>query len=250
MANPIGLQMYTLRDLTSTDFVGTLAKVAELGYGAVELAGYGGLSAAQLRAECDRLGLKVSGAHTPIDRLEGDLPAVIAELQTLGARYAICPWLGPARRPDAEGYKKLAADFNTIGAACKAGGLTFVYHHHDFELKRLGDTTGLHILRAEGDAELVTFEIDVYWAAFAGFDPVELLKEFAGRVPCVHLKDMTPAPERIFAEVGHGTLDIPAIIAAADSIGAEWLIVEQDRCQRPALESVAMSRAYLRSIGR
>ena len=32
--------------------------------------------------------------------------------------------------------------------------------------------------------------------------------------------------------------------------GAEWLIVEQDVCARPPLESVGMSLAYLRSIGR
>jgi sugar phosphate isomerase/epimerase len=61
---------------------------------------------------------------------------------------------------------------------------------------------------------------------------------------------MTPAPERTFAEVGHGTLDIPGIIAAADAAGAEWLIVEQDRCARPPLESIKMSREYLRSLGR
>ncbi|MDZ4717030.1 MAG: sugar phosphate isomerase/epimerase [Roseiflexaceae bacterium] len=250
MAHPISLQMYTLREETARDFVGTLEKVAELGYGAVELAGYGNLTPTQLRAEVDRLGLRVSGAHTSIDRLEGDLDQVISELQTLGARYAICPWLGPNRRPDAEGYKTLAASLNTIGAACAKAGLTFAYHHHDFELKRFGDTTGLHIILNESDPALVKAEIDVYWAAYAGFDPIALLHEFSGRVPLVHLKDMTPEPERTFAEVGQGTLDIPGIIAAADAAGAEWLIVEQDRCQRPALESIRMSREYLKSLGR
>jgi sugar phosphate isomerase/epimerase len=250
MANPISLQFYTLRDESAKDFVGTLAAVAEIGYGAVELAGYGGMTATQLRAECDRLGLRVSGAHTPIDRLEKDLKNVISELQTLGARYAICPWLGPDRRPDEAGYHALAATLNQIGAECAEAGLTFAYHHHDFELKRFGDTTGLHILLNNSDPELVKAEIDVYWASYAGFEPVALLHELAGRVPLVHIKDMTPAPERTFAEVGQGTLDIPGILAAADAIGVEWLIVEQDRCQRPALESIRMSREYLRSLGR
>lgn len=250
MANPISLQMYTLREETAQDFVGTLAAVAGLGYGAVELAGYGNLTPTQLRAEVDRLGLRVSGAHTPIERLEKDLPKVIEELQILGARYAICPWLAPDRRPGADGYRALAASFNTIGAECAKAGLTFAYHHHDFELQRFGDTTGLHIIISETDPELVKAEIDVYWASYAGFDPAALLHEFAGRVPLVHLKDMTAAPERTFAEVGQGTLDIPGIIAAADAINAEWLIIEQDRCQRPPLESVAISREYLRSLGR
>ncbi len=250
MASPIGLQLYTLRDQAAKDFVGTLEAAKAIGYDVVELAGYGGLTAAQLRAECDRIGLRVSSAHTSIDRLEGDLANVIAELQTLGARYAVCPWLGPDRRPDADGYRTLAKGLNTIGATCAKAGIGFAYHHHDFELKRFGDTTGLHILLNESDPANVKAEIDVYWATFAGFDPVALLQELAGRVPLVHLKDMTPEPNRTFAEVGHGTLDIPAIIAAADKNGAEYLIVEQDACQRPPIESVRMSREYLRGLGR
>ncbi|GAB4161346.1 MAG: sugar phosphate isomerase/epimerase [Roseiflexaceae bacterium] len=250
MANPIGLQFYTLRDEASKDFVGTLAKVAELGYGAVELAGYGGMTATQLKAELDALGLQASGAHTPIERLEHDLANVISELQILGARYVICPWLAPDRRPDAEGYKRLGELLNTIGATAKAEGLQFAYHHHDFELQRFGDTTGLHLMLAASDPELVKAEIDIFWASYAGFDPVALLQELGARAPLVHLKDMTPAPERTFAEVGHGTIDIPAVLAAADAIGTDWLLVEQDRCQRPPLESVRMSREYLRSLGR
>ena len=51
-------------------------------------------------------------------------------------------------------------------------------------------------------------------------------------------------------QVGKGTLDFPAILNACDAAGAEWLIVEQDRCERPPLESVGMSLAYLQSLGR
>jgi sugar phosphate isomerase/epimerase len=250
MANPISLQMFTLREQAAKDFIGTLETVKEIGYGAVELAGYGGLAPEKLRSELDRIGLTVSGAHTPIERLEGDLSNVLTELKTLGARYAICPWLGPQRRPDAAGYKTLAASLNEIGATCAKSGIGFAYHHHDFELQRFGDTTGLHIMLHETDPANVKAEIDVYWAAIAGFDPVGLLKEFAGRVPLVHLKDMTAAPERTFAEVGHGTMDIPAILAAADEIGAEWLTVEQDVSKRNPIDSVRMSREYLRGLGR
>jgi sugar phosphate isomerase/epimerase len=250
MANPISLQMYTLRDETARDFPGTLRAVADLGYGAVELAGYGGMSAADLRRELDSCGLRVSGAHTPINRLEGDLDTVIAEMKTLGAPYVICPFLPPDRRPDAAGYARLAHTLDSIGAECRKQGVQLAYHHHDFELQRFGDTTGLHILMNDRDAQNVKAEIDVYWAAIAGFDPAALLREFGSRAPLVHLKDMTAAPERTFAEVGNGTLDILGILAAADEIGAEWLIVEQDRCARPALESIGMSIDYLRSLGR
>lgn len=247
--NPIALQMYTLREDAQQDFIGTLRKVAALGYGAVELAGMGGMTAEQLRPALDELGLKVSGAHIALNRLEGELDAVIAEMKTLGGRYVICPFLPPDRRPDGAGYRTLAQTLSEIGRTVQQHGLQMAYHNHDFELQRFDGATGLEIMRDNSDPALLAFELDMYWVAYAGMDPLAVLKSFAGRVPLVHLKDMK-AGNRVFAEVGSGTLDIPAIIATAEQAGAEWFIVEQDRCERPALESVKMSIEYLRSIGR
>jgi sugar phosphate isomerase/epimerase len=246
--NPLSLQMYTLRDLASVDYVGTLKKVKEIGYGAVEVAGVGSMGAAELRRELDAIGLIVSGAHVPIQALEGQLDTVLADMQTLGAPYLICPWIPPERRSSADDYHVLARVLNGIGERVSRAGLTFCYHHHDFELHPFGDTTGLHILLHECDPGHVAFEIDVYWAAYAGVDPVQLIGEFAGRAPLVHLKDMAPG-SRTFAEVGSGTLDIPAILNAARNAGAQWFVVEQDVCQRPPLESVRMSYEYLRGLG-
>jgi sugar phosphate isomerase/epimerase len=246
--NPLSLQMYTLRDLASVDYVGTLKKVKEIGYGAVEVAGVGSMGAAELRRELDAIGLIVSGAHVPIQALEGQLDTVLADMQTLGAPYLICPWMPPERRSSADDYCALARVLNGIGERVSRAGLTFCYHHHDFELHPFGDTTGLHILLHECDPGHVAFEIDVYWAAYAGVDPVQLIGEFAGRAPLVHLKDMAPG-SRTFAEVGSGTLDIPAILNAARNAGAQWFVVEQDVCQRPPLESVRMSYEYLRGLG-
>ena len=81
MSAPIGLQMFTLRDDAQKDFLGTLREVAKLGYDGVELAGYGNLKASELAAELKQLGLKVSGAHTPLNRLEDDLDALPVRLQ-------------------------------------------------------------------------------------------------------------------------------------------------------------------------
>lgn len=245
--NPLSLQMYTLRDLAATDYVGALRKVKEVGYGAVEVAGVGGMSAAALRQELDAIGLIISGAHVPIQMLEHQIDTIIADMQTLGAPYLICPWMPPERRNNADDYRALARVLNGIGATAAAAGLTFCYHHHDFELQPFGDTTGLYILLHECDPRAVAFEIDVYWAAYAGVDPVQLIGEFTGRAPLIHLKDMAPG-SRTFAEVGHGTLDIPAILSAARAAGAQWFVVEQDVCQRPPLESVRMSYEYLKGL--
>jgi len=247
---PIALQMYTLRDAVQADIVGTLRAVAELGYGAVELHTLGGLSAAALRTELDTLGLQVCGMHIGLDRLERQLDAELADMHTLGGQYVVCPSLPPDRRGSAEGYRTLARTLTQIGRACREQGFRFCYHNHDFEFQRFGDTTGFDILFSTADPTLVQSELDVYWAAFAGHDPAALLRRMKGRVPLVHLKDMTAGPSPTFAEVGHGVLDFPAILAAADEAGAEWPIVEQDVCAHPPLESVGMSLAYLRSLGR
>ncbi len=247
--NPVSIQMYTLRDQVAADIAGALRAVAELGYGAVELHSFGNLSPAQVRAELDTLGLRASGMHVGLDRLENQLDAAVADMHTIGARHIICPSLPPNRRGSAEAYRGLAQTLNRIGRNVQAQGLQLSYHNHDFEFERFGGQTALDIILGETDPALVKSELDVYWAVFAGHDPVALIRSLGSRVPLVHLKDMA-AGSRAFAEVGHGTLDIPAILAACDEAGVEWLIVEQDRCERPPLESVGMSLAYLRSLGR
>jgi len=246
--NPVAVQMYTLREQAAADMAGTLRAVAELGYQAVELASFGGLSAAELRHELDGLGLRAVSAHVALDRLENQLDDALADMRALGARYVVCPWLAPERRTP-EGYHALAQSLNRIGTAAEQQGLQLCYHNHDFEFQRYGEQSGFEILFGETDPALVTSELDLYWVAFAGHDPVTFIRSLAGRVPLVHLKDMA-AGSRTFAEVGRGTLDFPAILAACDEAGAEWLIVEQDRCERPPLESVGMSLEYLRSLGR
>ena len=245
---PLSVQLYTLRDQVAADYAGTLRAVAELGYGAVELATLGSFSAAELRRELDTLGLRANGMHVPLVRLEGELPAVLDELTTLGAGYAICPWLPPERRSE-QHYHELARTLSEAGRRCRDASIQLCYHNHDFELVEFAGRTGLDILFGESDPQLVQAELDVYWVARAGQDPVAWIERLDGRVPLVHLKDAAVG-SGAFAEVGHGTLDIPAILAAGDRAGTRWWVVEQDQCARPPLESVGMSIAYLRSLDR
>jgi sugar phosphate isomerase/epimerase len=98
-------------------------------------------------------------------------------------------------------------------------------------------------LFAHTDPASVTFELDTYWAAFAGIDPVDYLQRHSGRASLVHLKDMTP--ERTFTEVGAGTLPVVEIIAAARASGVQGYIVENDQPRIPALESARRSLHFL-----
>ena len=134
---PIALQMYTLRDEMEKDFAGTIRKVAEIGYAAVELAGHGGLSIQELSGLLADNHLKVAGSHIALEALENDLPKVIGEAQALGNRHVVVPYLSDDRRRTSDDYKKVATLLNTYGESLSRSGLTLCYHNHDFEFKAL-----------------------------------------------------------------------------------------------------------------
>jgi sugar phosphate isomerase/epimerase len=249
MSRPgIALQMYTVRADARADFVGTLRKVAEIGYPAVQLAGYGDLSATTLKQVLDELGLNVAGSHIGLDALEGSLEKEIEFNAALGNHDLICPMAPREYWNEADGFRQLAQKLNNIGHRCKEVGARLSYHNHAFEFRRFGETTGMEILLDETDPGLVLWEPDVYWIAFAKEDPASWLRRYAGRCPLVHLKDMTAGAEPTFAEVGEGILDFDPIFAA--TADAEWYVVEQDTCARPALESAALSLNHLKEWGK
>lgn len=246
---PVCLQLYTVRDAMSADWKGTLKRVADIGYAGVELVYSHDVPVAALRAELEANGLRVSGAHVGVQYLRANLDGVINDIKALGGSYVVCPWIAPDERGDAAAWRAFMHEFEQYGEHCHAAGIQFLYHHHDFELVSLGTTDALTILLDESKTGSINAELDVYWIAFAGKDPVSYLKKYSGRVPCVHLKDMQ-AGTRTFAEVGHGTLDIPGIIAAADAAGTRWLIVEQDTCPGDPFDSVTKSFQWLKKAGR
>ena len=246
---PVALQMYTLRDDAVKDFAGTIRRVAAMGYAGVELAGTGGMSAADLRALLEDNNLQIVGAHVPLGALEGDLGATVDYHQELGTPYVVCPFL-PKERQTAEGYAQVAVLLNTVGARLRDAGMQLAYHNHAFEFEPLaGGTRGYDLLIDGSDPELVQIELDTFWVQRAGLDPAQTLRKYAGRVPLIHLKDMTAGDEPTFAEVGEGIMDFGAIFAAAEIAGAKFYIVEQDVCGRPPLESVRISLDNLRNMG-
>src|SRR5689334_199462 len=64
MAKQIALQLYTVREHLKTDFAGTLRRVAEIGYTAVETAFWEpALTPRYARSVLDELGLRVISIH-------------------------------------------------------------------------------------------------------------------------------------------------------------------------------------------
>jgi sugar phosphate isomerase/epimerase len=246
MSMQVGLQLYTVRDQTAQDFKGTIRKVAQLGYQGVEFAGYGDLSAEELRGLLQETGLKVAGSHVGYHLLQADSAREIEYCRQIGCPYLIVPYMSREDLNDTERLLAFAKQMNEYGKRCHEAGITLAYHNHNHEFEKLNGSYLLDILAENTDPELVKLELDTYWVAFAGVDPKAYLQQHTGRVPLVHLKDMTA--ERTFAEVGDGTLDILGYYTTAKEVGAAWYIVENDAPTIPSLESAERSFGNLAKL--
>lgn len=216
----IGLQLWSIFQETEKNLLKTLEKVAKMGYEAVEFAGYFEHSAAEIKAKLQELGLEVAASHIPFERLCDEFDAVIAFEKELGNNYIVCPY---ATFETIEEWLSFAKELKIINQKILDSGLRFVYHNHAEEFQKFEDGYILdHLLKNVDMAE-----IDVYWAAFAGVEPVSYLQQYSKKTPLVHIKDMDETKDKS-TEIGNGILDIEAIVKQAKDNGAEWLIVEQE----------------------
>jgi sugar phosphate isomerase/epimerase len=247
----IACQLYTVRALTHADFPGAIKAVADIGYRAVELAGYGSArTAGEARKVLSDHGMAVVGSHTNLENLERNLPRLIEESRALGNRTIVLSFLPEPRRTDAAGWRSAARLLDQIGATLRQQGLELAYHHHHFEFQKFDGKYALDILWENSEPQNLKAELDTFWIKYGGEDPAGYIARLGARTPLLHLKDMRTRPDRRFAEVGDGILAFPAILAAAERAGVRWGIVEQDSTyDTPPLDAVRRSFEHLRHLG-
>ena len=246
----IALQLYTVRDVAARDFVGMLRQVAEIGYRAVELAGFGGLSVADLRETLDRCGLRAVAAHVPYAQFEERASGVMADLKALDCAFAVVPALPQEYRDDQELLRAAARNFNAWGALAQEVGLRFAYHNHAFEFAPLpSGTLPYELLVNETDPALVNFEIDLFWVQYGGADAQEWTGRLKGRAPLLHVKDMAAGESRADTPFGTGIMPWDQLLAVGEESGAEWYIVEQDHPQN-SLDDVRTSLQNLEAAAK
>lgn len=241
-----GLQLYTVRAALGVDLEGTLRTVAAVGYREVELAGLPGVTAETMGASLKRHGLDAPSMHAGYDELQRDFDAVLEEARILGASYLVCPSVDAEERKTPEDWKRVCQALNRIGQVVRGRGFVLAYHNHDFEFVPFADgSTPFHLLMTETDPHNVKLELDVYWVARAGLDPVQHLRDGQNRIRLVHLKDL--ASDGSTVEVGGGVLDFERIVRTALLIGVKHLFVEQDTSANP-LASIAASLRFLERL--
>ena len=270
----VGIQLYGVRDAMAKDFEGTLSAIKDMGYEYVELAGYYGKSAKEIKEILDRLGLKCVSAHQALSFFDEDPSEKVAFLKTIGVKYVIVPWYERSALAGTDGWENTVKTFERIGTLLKENGMTLGYHNHDFEfLTHEGKTLHDHIFDALPYG-LIVPELDTCWIHYAGFDPAERIRAFAGRAELVHLKDFTckslgggpayalidengnamdaPAAEDNgfrFSPLGGGRQNFAEILSACEQAGTEIVIVEQDEVYdgMTELEAARVSREYLKT---
>ncbi|MFD2670387.1 sugar phosphate isomerase/epimerase family protein [Marinicrinis sediminis] len=245
----IGVQLYTVRDETEKDFIGTLEKIAEMGYEGVEFAGYGDLPATELRGHLDRLGLQAAGSHVSLEAMLEDADGQVAAMKTLGGTYLIIPFVDESKREDEAAWIEVFEQLGRISEKCQEAGLQFCYHNHDFELtSHVQGMPALDAMAKHLSSQQLKLELDVCWIQHAGLSPVSYIQQYRQRVPLIHYKDLALAEDGtpLTVELGKGQLPLQAIAAAADQNGVEWLIVEQDECQIGSLDSIRNNRQWIR----
>jgi sugar phosphate isomerase/epimerase len=244
----IGLQLYSIKDESSKDFLAALFKVAQIGYTGVEFAGYFDVTAKQLAKALKDYGLAAAGTHVGYRILESELEQQIEFALGIGCEAILCPMIPRKMAGEERTFHEAAEKFNRYGRLCKEQGMRFLHHIHGNEFVNFGRKTGLDILLEETDPQFVAFEFDSYWIEKATSDSVGSYRGMGSRCPYIHLKDMNNRTEWIDTEVGAGMLDIPALLKEGKARNAEWYIVEQEKFDKEPMESVSISLHNLRRI--
>jgi sugar phosphate isomerase/epimerase len=264
---PLGLQLYSVRDILPKDYEGTLKQLSAIGYREVEAAGFFDHTPAQVKLAMDQAGLRCVSAHYSLVQLQPHTDEVIQFGKDLGVNYIVCssPGLKDAsgvKAPSrAERESMTLADwrwnadqFNHIGERVHAAGLKFAYHNHTPEFRSENGVMFYEELLRSTDPSKVAMELDCGWAIVAGQNPANLLTHYPTRISMLHVKDFkitattNPSNAPPSTELGRGTIDYRPIFEAAEKAHIEHAFVEQEEFDMPAMDALKVDADYMHAL--
>jgi sugar phosphate isomerase/epimerase len=239
----IGLALYSVRHECARDLEATLREVAAMGFQGVEFSDLHGHEASSVRRWLDELGLIACARHARWEALDAQLPELVRESRELGHHRLVLSKLDPPT--SVSEARRAAGQLTEMAARAAELGVEFGFHNHAGELQPIEDErTFVDELL---DRTELFLELDLGWAWLAGADVLELLGRARGRCALVHIKDFE-RPTGGFCPVGDGGVDYIRIAPAAIHAGAEWLLVEQDESDGPALAAASRSLVALTAM--
>lgn len=237
------VQMYSVRDgiKNGDDLLFALEKVKEAGYEGVEFAGVQGLSADVIKAKLDMLGLVCVGTHIGVDDYAPEnLNETVEYYKKLGCK---CIGVGGGDTSTEESLERVLEIMGNACKECEKHGMKVYFHNHthEFELTENSSTDEIIIDRLKKACYL---EVDTYWSFRAGVDNGKFIRDNKDRICLIHLKDGVDGTP---VAIGEGQNDIAAVMSAADDIGMEWIIVENDNPVPNGIDDIARSINYLKA---
>jgi sugar phosphate isomerase/epimerase len=269
-----GIQLWTVKEDMTKDPKATLKAIASYGYKQIESCDLGkgifwGMTPDDFKKFTSDLGLSVISSHcnpefTVKKEKAEEFKKLADDAAKVGLKYLINPFPGELKTADE--YKTVAEGLNKQGEICKSAGLRVAYHNHHMEFLPLEDkSVGEEILLTGTNADLVDFEMDLYWVVKAGQNPEEWLKKHNNRFKLAHIKDLYSAEKMVeieakekatgfwpaggSTELGKGRINFAQILKTAKENGLEYYIAEQERFDNSTpLDSAKLDAEYLKAF--
>lgn len=244
-----GLILYTVRGEMNTDALGTLDKIAEIGYNWLEAASYSdgkfyGMKPAEFRRVIGERGMELISSHNGLS--PENLDEVVGAAAEAGLKYLVMPSLPGKWMRSLDAYREAADFMNKAGIKCKDAGMKLGFHNHHGEFIPIDDQIPYDILVENTDPDLVCFQVDLAWIQKGEQSAVDYFKKYPGRFELWHIKDLSD--DLRDATLGEGNVDFVPIFEQSKLAGMKYFFVEQDSSRkRTPLENIRISRDYLLS---
>lgn len=249
---PIGLELYSVRDQLKDDVMGTVTKVAKIGYQDVEFFSpyydWTPAYAKDVRKLLDDLGIRCLSTHNGPKSYSSDGIQHAIELNNIiGSKYIVLASAG--RVEGLDGWKKVAETLTKGSEAFKPAGLRAGYHNHQLEFKPIDGKRPMEIL-AENTPKDVMLQLDVGTCVEVGSDPVAWINANPGRINSLHLKEWAPGEGKGYKMLfGEGVAPWKKIFEAAEKKGGvEFYLIEQEGSAYPSLETAERCLAAYKKI--
>jgi len=226
------------------NFVGILEKLGNkgMGYTGVEFAGFGGLSADEMKKALSDNGLKALSSHTPLHRLTEAIDEEIAYQKSIGIEYIVCPMADMESKSDVLTIAKM---LTPAAEKIAAAGMKFGYHNHAHEFI---EDSGEYLLDILFDnlPDSAIMELDIFWSEYAGIDSLTYMEKHKNRLELMHIKQIGKNKEN--AEVEKGLIDFSNVIKLAKAQGVKHFILEQEEYEESSLKSAEGAIRYLKEL--
>ena len=266
----VGLQLYSVRDDMDKDPIGSLTKLADMGYVYLEHASYNdrkfyGYSASEFKKVLDGLGLKMVSGHTVMGKKHWDeskndfsdsWKMTIEDAAILEQKYVVSPSMDESMRNKYDDFIRYMDVFNKCGELCKKQGMKFGYHNHDFEFsEKLNGEKLFDIMMKRMDPDLVVVQLDIGNLYNGGAVAIDVVNQYPGRFENIHVKDeiLSTGGEAKYEStiLGEGIVNAKEVVDLATKIGGTtcYIIEQESYGDMTPMECVKKDLAIMKEWG-